>query len=99
MALLRGEQARTPRPIATGQRFHTALCTWLWQRFAFVYCGSRLEMVEIHFAIYTASEFRRNRTIACTGAGGRAGFKWTVITAGPVMRDVELNRSAEEFVG
>ena len=28
------------------------------------------------------------RTIACTGAGGRAGFKWRVITAGLVMRDV-----------
>jgi len=28
------------------------------------------------------------RTIASTGAGGRAGFKWRVVTAGPVMRDV-----------
>jgi len=28
------------------------------------------------------------RTIACTGAGGRAGFKWKVVTAGPVMRGV-----------
>ena len=27
-------------------------------------------------------------TIASTGAGGRAGFKWRVIAAGPVMRDV-----------
>lgn len=31
------------------------------------------------------------RTIACTGAGGRAGFKWKVITAGPVMRVVRRN--------
>src|SRR5688500_3585561 len=28
------------------------------------------------------------RTLACTGDGGRAGFKWRVITAGPVMRVV-----------
>ena len=34
------------------------------------------------------SEFRR--TIACTGAGGRAGFQWRVVTAGPVMRNVRL---------
>ena len=27
----------------------------------------------------------RGRTNACTGAGGRAGFKWRVVTAGPVM--------------
>ena len=38
----------------------------------------------------------RHVTIACTGAGGRAGFKWNVITAGPVMRNVELSRFAEE---
>ena len=28
------------------------------------------------------------RTNACTGAGGRACFKWKVITTGPVMRGV-----------
>jgi hypothetical protein len=34
----------------------------------------------------------RRRTIACTGAGGRVGFKWKVITAGPVMRNVRRHR-------
>ena len=33
-----------------------------------------------------------HRTIACTGAGGRVGFKWRVITAGPVMRFVRIER-------
>ena len=32
----------------------------------------------------------RARTIASTGAGGRAGFKWKVITAGLAMRAVIL---------
>jgi hypothetical protein len=34
------------------------------------------------------------RTIVCTGAGGRAGFKWRVITAGPVMRDVAADMAS-----
>src|SRR5688572_837155 len=35
----------------------------------------------------------RRLTIACTGAGGRAGFKWRVATASPVMRRIRQGAS------
>ena len=48
---------------------------------------------------FTALHVESRITMRCTGAATPSGLKWTIIRRRPVNADVELNRSAEEFVG